>query len=51
MGETWLRKSQRFVKENLTGCVGDVVLSSNDVGNFHQCVVNHRGKIVGWTTV
>ena len=38
---------ERFVEQNLSWRIGDVILATNDVRNSHQRVVDHHGIVVG----
>ncbi|MBA7636860.1 hypothetical protein ES703_44488 [subsurface metagenome] len=46
-----LAKSQSFPQFLLPGCVHQVFLTANNVGNFHQIVIYHTGKVIRWESI
>ncbi len=51
MGKLRNRKIQSLIDLNLPRCVGDVIISPNDMGDLHQMVIDDYSKIVGGHTV
>ena len=47
----WRFPTERFVHHELLRGIGNVVISTNDMGNFHQMVIHHNRKIISWITV
>ena len=51
VGEGGHRRAHGLVDHDLARGVGEVVVTANDVGDAHQCVVHHGGEVVGGGTV
>src|SRR6266851_1067733 len=51
MGEHRQSGTQRLVKQNLFGGVGNVIRAADDVGNPHIHVVGDHAQVVSWTAV
>ena len=41
------RQPERFVDQDLSRCVGNVILAANHMSHLHQRIVNDHGKVVG----
>ena len=47
MAKCWRIPAQSLIDHKLFGCIGNMVIPANDMGNVHIVVINHDRKIVG----
>ena len=50
MGEGWCWKTEGFVEQKLLGGVGNVVFTTNHMGDRHGGVVHHNHEVVQGVT-
>ena len=47
----WRFPTKCFIYHELLRCISNVVISTDNVRNFHQVVIHHNRKIISWITV